>query len=168
MDIEPRVIAAALESFHGVDRRFQVKSHDGITVIDDYAHHPTAIEATLGAARTRFPGRRLIAVYQPHMYSRTKTFFEQFLTAFDKADVVMIADIFPGRERDTGLVHARELVEAMAKSGPYGSTNRQVMYGGDVEGTAKLLRSTLRSGDVAIIMGAGDVYIVTKLLLDEL
>jgi UDP-N-acetylmuramate--alanine ligase len=107
------------------------------------------------------------------MYSRTRTFFEQFLTAFDKADVVIIADIFPGREHDTGLVHARELVEAMAKrgpdtSGPYGATNRQVMYGGDVEGTAKLLRSTLRSGDVAIIMGAGDVYIVTRLLLHEL
>src|SRR5260370_36351280 len=102
------------------------------------------------------------------MERRSRTFFEQFLTAFDKADVVMIADIFPWRERDTGLVHGRELVEAMTKSGAYGSTSRQVMYSGDVEVTAKLLRSTLCSDDVAIIMGAGDVYIVTRLLLDEL
>ena len=175
--LDADVILSTLENFGGIGRRFEIR-HQGplqvdgevqdVVLIDDYAHHPTAIMATLEAARRRFPGRRLIAVYQPHMYSRTRTFFEQFLTAFDKADVVMIADIFPGRERDTGLVHARELVEAMAKSGPYGSTSRQVMYGGDVEGTAKLLRSTLRSGDVAIIMGAGDVYIVTKLLLDEL
>jgi UDP-N-acetylmuramate--alanine ligase len=175
--LDADVIVSTLENFGGIGRRFEIR-HQGplqvdgevqdVVLIDDYAHHPTAIMATLEAARRRFPGRRLIAVYQPHMYSRTKTFFGQFLTAFDKADVVMIADIFPGRERDTGLVHARELVEAMAKSGPYGSTDRQVMYGGDVEGTAKLLRSTLRSGDVAIIMGAGDVYIVTKLLLDEL
>jgi UDP-N-acetylmuramate--alanine ligase len=175
--LDADVILSTLENFGGIGRRFEIR-HQGplqvdgevqdVVLIDDYAHHPTAIMATLEAAHRRFPGRRLIAVYQPHMYSRTRTFFEQFLTAFDKADVVMIADIFPGRERDTGLVHARELVEAMAKSGPYGSTNRQVMYGGDVEGTAKLLRSTLRSGDVAIIMGAGDVYIVTRLLLDEL
>ena len=175
--LDANVIVSTLENFGGIGRRFEIR-HQGplqvdgevqdVVLIDDYAHHPTAIMATLEASRRRFPGRRLIAVYQPHMYSRTRTFFEQFLTAFDKADVVMIADIFPGRERDTGLVHARELVEAMAKSGPYGSTDRQVMYGGDVEGTAKLLRSTLRSGDVAIIMGAGDVYIVTKLLLDEL
>ncbi len=180
--VDADVIARTLEHFGGIGRRFEIRHHgllqvDGeaqdVVLIDDYAHHPTAIMATLEAARRRFPGRRLIAVYQPHMYSRTKTFFEQFLTAFDKADVVMIADIFAGREHDTGLVHARELVEAMTRRGRdtsslYGSTSRQVMYGGDVEGTAKLLRSTLRSGDVAIIMGAGDVYIVTRLLLHEL
>ncbi|HKF38934.1 MAG TPA: UDP-N-acetylmuramate--L-alanine ligase [Ktedonobacteraceae bacterium] len=171
--LDADVIVSTLENFGGIGRRFEIR-HQGplqvdgevqdVVLIDDYAHHPTAIMATLEAARRRFPGRRLIAVYQPHMYSRTRTFFEQFLSAFDKADVIMIADIFPGRERDTGLVHSRELVEAMA----HGLTNRQVMYSGDVEGTAKLLRSTLRSGDVAIIMGAGDVYIVARLLLHEL
>jgi UDP-N-acetylmuramate--alanine ligase len=142
-----------------------------VVLIDDYAHHPTAIMATLDAARKRFAGRQLIAVYQPHMYSRTKTFFEQFVTAFDSADVVIICDIFPGREHDTGLVHTRELVEAMAKrgrdkSGPYWA-ERRVMYGGDVQNTAKLLRSILRSGDLAIIMGAGDVYNVTEEILGK-
>jgi UDP-N-acetylmuramate--alanine ligase len=146
-----------------------------VVLIDDYAHHPTAIMATLAAARSRFAGRRLIAVYQPHMYSRTKTFFEQFVTAFDSADVVIIADIFPGREHDKGLVHARELVEAMAKRGSNQSdqagryrsllSERRVMHGGNVQNTAKLLRSILRSGDLAIIMGAGDVYNVTEEIL---
>ena len=184
--LDAEVIIRTLDNFSGIGRRFEIR-HQGplqvdgtvqdVILIDDYAHHPTAIAATLEATRRRFPGRRLIAVYQPHMYSRTKTFFEQFLTAFDNADVAIISDIFPGREHDTGLVHAQDLVEAMVKrerdqSG--GAINRastldrQVMYGGDVQSTAKLLRSTLRSGDLAIIMGAGDVYIVTKLLLDEM
>ncbi len=176
MGIDDEVIISTLENFGGIGRRFEIRHQgsleiDGVTqdviLIDDYAHHPTAITATLEAARKRFPGRRLIAVYQPHMYSRTKTFFEQFLTAFDSADVVIIADIFPGREHDTGTVHARELVKALVgrgrdTSGPY---TQQVMYGGNVQDTAKLLRNMLHSGDVAIIMGAGDIYIVTEMIL---
>jgi UDP-N-acetylmuramate--alanine ligase len=185
--VDVDVITRTLGKFGGIGRRFEIR-HQGplqvngvlqdVVLIDDYAHHPTAIMATLEAARRRFAGRRLIAVYQPHMYSRTKTFFEQFITAFDRADMVIIADIFPGREHDTGLVHTRELVEAMAKrgreridirsvnsaGGPYWPEER-VMYGGNVQSTAKLLRSTLRSGDLAIIMGAGDVYIVTEEIL---
>jgi UDP-N-acetylmuramate--alanine ligase len=174
--VDDNVIVHTLENFNGIGRRFEIR-HQGpleinrvmqdVVLIDDYAHHPTAIEATLEAARRRFPGRRLIAVYQPHMYSRTKTFFEQFLTAFDSADMVIIADIFPGREHDTGLVDARALVEAMAERPPFTSSNKRVIHGGGVQNTATLLRSTLRSGDLVIIMGAGDVYIVTKLLLRE-
>ena len=176
--IDDEVIISTLENFGGIGRRFEIRHQgpleiDGVTqdviLIDDYAHHPTAITATLEAARKRYPGWRLIAVYQPHMYSRTKTFFEQFITAFDSADVVVIADIFPGREHDTGIVHARELVEAMVGRvrDTSGHNMPQVMYGGDVQDTAKLLRNTLRSGDMAIIMGAGDIYIVTEKLLHE-
>jgi len=99
------------------------------------------------------------------MFSRTKTFFEQFLTAFDGADVVILADIFPGREHDNGSIHALELVEAMMKSPPFLSSEKRVMYGGNVENTAAVLRNTLRSGDVAIVMGAGDIYAVTEMLL---
>jgi UDP-N-acetylmuramate--alanine ligase len=171
------VIIRTLENFSGIERRFEIRyqgplEFNGVTqdviLIDDYAHHPTAITATLEATRKRFPGRRLIAVYQPHMYSRTKTFFEQFLTAFDSADVVMIADIFPGREHDTGSIHARELVEAMVKRLPFSSSEKRVMYSGNVENTATLLRNTLRSGDVAIVMGAGDIYTVTEKLLQRI
>jgi len=174
--VDVNVIVNTLENFNGIGRRFEIRQQgpleingviQDVVLIDDYAHHPTAIEATLEAARMRFPGRRLIAVYQPHMYSRTKTFFEQFLTAFNSADMVIITDIFPGREHDTGLVDARALVKAMAERPPFTSFYKRVIHGGDVQNTAKLLRNTLRSDDLVIIMGAGDVYIVTKLLLNE-
>ena len=172
--IEDSVIIHTLENFSGIGRRFEIRfegpleingATQDVIVIDDYAHHPTAIKATLDAARKRFPGRRLIAVYQPHMYSRTKTFFEQFLTAFDGADVVIITDIFPGREHDNGSIHALELVEAIMKHPPFLSSEKRVMYGGNVENTEAVLLNTLRSGDVAIVMGAGDIYAVTEMLL---
>lgn len=174
--IHDDVIIHILENFGGIGRRFEIRfeglleingAMQDVILIDDYAHHPTAISATLMASRQRFPGRRLIAVYQPHMYSRTKTFFQQFLTAFDDADVVIIADIFPGREHDDGSIHARELVEAIVKRFSSLSSGKKVIYGGDVENTATILANILQSGDVAIVMGAGDIYAVTETLLQE-
>ncbi|MBO0782439.1 MAG: hypothetical protein J2P37_26795, partial [Ktedonobacteraceae bacterium] len=123
---------------------------------------------TLQATRRRYPERRLVAVYQPHMYSRTRTFFEQFLVAFEAADLVMIADIFPARERDTGLVHSRQLVEAMARRPRFAQEEARVVYSGDVAQTTHMLRSVLRSGDIVVIMGAGDIYNVTEQLLQGL
>ena len=97
MGVEAPVIAGALESFQGVERRFQVKSRDGITVIDDYAHHPTEIRATLSAAKCgNF--RRLFAVFQPHRYTRTFHLFDDFARAFNLADVVLMLDIYPAGE----------------------------------------------------------------------
>ena len=175
-------IVKTLESFGGIRRRFEIR-HQGplqvnghtadVVIVDDYAHHPTAIAATLEAARQRYPGRRLVAVYQPHMYSRTKTFFEQFLHAFDAADIAIIADIFPARERDTGLIHARDLVNALCQGdmnivGEAGfAPTRQVLYGGSVQDTVHLLRQLLSSGDLVFIMGAGDIYTATEQLLGE-
>jgi UDP-N-acetylmuramate--alanine ligase len=138
-----------------------------VLLVDDYAHHPTAIARTLSAARRRYPGRRLVAVYQPHMYSRTLTFFDQFLRAFDEADEVIIVDIYPGREHDTGLVHSRDLVAALQKQPRFAQSSTWVLHGGNVRETARLLRRTLRSGDLAIIMGAGDIYQVTEDILQE-
>src|SRR6266487_1161248 len=174
--IDPAVIVRTLEGFGGIRRRFELR-HQGplsvgkstldVILVDDYAHHPTAIAAALEAARKRYPGRRLVAVYQPHMFSRTKTFFDQFLRAFDLADVTLIADIFPGREHDTGLISARDLVEAMAKLPAFAQRNRRVMHSGDVQATLRLLKQILRSGDVVLIMGAGDIYTVTEMLLQD-
>lgn len=175
--VDVKTIAHMLESFAGNRRRFEIR-HQGplhleagevdVMLVDDYAHHPTAIAATLEAARQRYAGRRLVAVYQPHMFSRTRTFFEQFTNAFDAADIAIIADIFPAREHDTGAIHARDLVVALALRphfGPYGGA--QVMYGGSIENTAILLSRTLRSGDLVVIMGAGDIYAVTERLLSK-
>src|SRR5207247_10559055 len=97
MGVEPGIIATALESFQGVDRRFQIKSQHGITVIDDYAHHPTEIRATLGAAKAA-NFRRIFAVFQPHRYSRTFHLLDEFARAFNLADDVLILDIYPACE----------------------------------------------------------------------
>ncbi|MBV9020117.1 MAG: UDP-N-acetylmuramate--L-alanine ligase, partial [Ktedonobacteraceae bacterium] len=167
-------IVRTLEQFSGIRRRFEIR-HQGalhidervldVIIIDDYAHHPTAIAATLQAARRRYPQRRLIALYQPHMYSRTKTFFTQFLSAFDAADVAIISDIFPARERDTGLVHARDVVAAMAQQPHFRQGGAQVLYGADVQATTDALSKILRSGDLVVIMGARDIYTVTVSIL---
>ena len=175
LGIDADTSVKTLEAFSGIRRRFEIRNRGPIQVngramdvilVDDYAHHPTAIAATLEAARRRYPERRLVAVYQPHMFSRTKTFFEQFLHAFDLADVVLIADIFPARERDSGLVSARELVEAMARQ-PHFRDGGQVLHGGSVQATTQLLRSTLRFGDLVLVMGAGDIYTLTEMLLQD-
>jgi UDP-N-acetylmuramate--alanine ligase len=176
LGIDADTIVKTLEGFSGIRRRFEMRNQGPIQVngqpmdvilVDDYAHHPTAIAATLEAAHSRYPGRRLVAVYQPHMFSRTKTFFEQFLHAFDLADVVIIADIFPARERDTGLISARELVDAMAGQ-PHFQHGAQVWHGGSVQAATQLLRSILRPDDLVLVMGAGDIYTLTDKVLQDL
>jgi UDP-N-acetylmuramate--alanine ligase len=170
-------IVKTLENFGGTRRRFEIR-HQGslqtslasapiedVMLVDDYAHHPTAIQLTLEAARRRYPGRRLVAVYQPHMYSRTKTFFDQFLLAFDSADVAILSDIFPARERDTGLIHTRDLVAALQEREHFKYQNGLVLHGGDITETADILADIVQNGDIVIIMGAGDIYMVTEQLL---
>jgi UDP-N-acetylmuramate--alanine ligase len=174
--VDAETITRTLEGFGGTRRRFEIR-HQGslaidgreldVMLVDDYAHHPTAIAATLEAARQRYPERRLVAVYQPHMYSRTKTFFKQFLSAFDAADVVIITDIFPAREHDTGLVHASEMVEGIAQRPHFSQGSTQVLYGASLQDTLDLLSKTLQTNDLAVIMGAGDIYNVTELLLHK-
>ena len=167
-------LVKTIEGFGGIRRRFEIRQQGPLLVngqmldvmlIDDYAHHPTAIAATLEATRQRYPGRRVVAVYQPHMYSRTKTFFEQFLHAFDAADVAIITDIFPARERDTGIIHSRDLVNAMVKTEHFAQDGATVSHGGSVQATTELVQTILHTGDIVLIMGAGDIYTVTERLL---
>lgn len=172
LGVPAEIVARTLECFEGTRRRYEIR-HQGalrldgverdIILVDDYAHHPTAIALTLEATRRRYPQRRIVAVYQPHMYSRTKTFFEQFLGAFDAADLVLIADIFPARERDTGLVSSRQLVEAMARRPRFSQGG--ILYSGSLAETTRQLSTLLRSGDMVVIMGAGDIYKVTEQIL---
>ncbi len=171
--VDAESITKTLEDFRGIRRRFEIRNREPIDIngkmmdvmlVDDYAHHPTAIAATLSAARRHYPDRRIVAVYQPHMFSRTKTFFTQFLTAFDSADVVIIADIYPARERDTGLIASSALVQAMQQQPRYARGEAQVLHGGSVQASAALLRTVLRPGDLVLIMGAGDIYTLTDLI----
>jgi UDP-N-acetylmuramate--alanine ligase len=178
LDADPDTVVSTLESFGGIRRRSEIRHQgalnlgthvvDDVLIIDDYAHHPTAIRMTLEAMQRRYPERRLVAVYQPHMYSRTKTFFGQFVASFDKADLAIIAEIFPAREQDTGLVHAKDLVGEIEQRPHFASGVGEIAYGGQTLGqTVQILREKLRSGDLLIIMGAGDIYTVTELLMQS-
>ena len=147
-----------LERFRGVGRRFEVKGEwQGITVVDDYAHHPSEIKATLTGARQRYDGRRIWVVFQPHTYSRTKALLTEFASAFDDADQVIVTPIYAAREQDTFDIEASDLVGAM--------NHTSVTQLSDLSEVAAWLAHWLTPGDVLITMGAGDVWRVGEELL---
>jgi UDP-N-acetylmuramate--alanine ligase len=157
-DIAPAVIAAALESFQGVDRRFQVKSRDGITVIDDYAHHPTEIRATLAAAKSGDFGR-IFAVFQPHRYTRTFHLFEDFARAFNLADVALILDIYPAGEQPIEGVNTPALIEKIKSFG-----HKNAIYAPDFETIESYIIANAKEGDAVVVMGAGSVTKLSDVL----
>ncbi len=166
LGIDPEIIRRTLANYGGVYRRFQVtQAANTITVIDDYAHHPTAIEVTLDAIRLRFPKRRLIATFQPHMFTRLKTFLEDFSHSFGAADDVVIVDVFPARERDTGMIHARDLVAAIQRDRAFAGQPDRVHYGGSLDQTRDLLARLVQPGDVLAMLGSGSVYQISGKLL---
>jgi UDP-N-acetylmuramate--alanine ligase len=150
---------SVLKDFAGTWRRFQFKGHcNGALVYDDYAHHPTAVAVTLQGAREAYPHKRIIAVFEPHTYSRTKVLFKQFAKSFAAADEILIVPIYAAREENVSGVTSRELaVEAIQ----YAPNTRYVE---SLELAATELKASATSNDVIIIMGAGTV---TK-LADEL
>jgi UDP-N-acetylmuramate--alanine ligase len=121
----------------------------GVTVMDDYAHHPTEVEATLSAARARFPGRRLVILFQPHTYSRTTYLLEGFRNCFRECDALYIADTYAAREEPSAGMDARTLAGQVR--GP------QAVYAGSVPDAAAIVAQSLRPGDVFFTVGAGDV-----------
>jgi UDP-N-acetylmuramate--alanine ligase len=151
MGVEPPVIASALEGFRGVDRRFQVKSRDGITVIDDYAHHPTEIRATLSAAKAA-NFRRIFAVFQPHRYSRTFHLFDDFARAFNLADAVLILDIYPAGENPIEGITTPALIEKIKSFG-----HKNAMYAPTFEMIESYIIANAKEGDAVVVMGAGSV-----------
>ncbi len=152
------VTQGALAEFRGAERRFEVKGEAQIvTVVDDYAHHPTEIKATLAAARSRYAGRRIVAVHQPHTYSRLLNLLPEFASAFGDADIVLICDIYASRETDTLGMHSQKLVSAMTHPG--------VHYAGGLDEAAAMLKGLLLPGDVLITLGAGDVNQVGREIL---
>ncbi len=140
--------AAALGKYSGTSRRFEIKGEKkGIVVIDDYAHHPTEIKATLSAARSRYPGRRVWAVWQPHTYSRTRTLQLEFTRAFSDADEVIVTDVYAAREPKQDF-SAAEIVSAM----PHSSAH----FIPTLEGASAYLLEHLERNDVLIVLSAGD------------
>jgi len=152
--------AEALSQFEGTGRRFEVRGErKGVTLIDDYAHHPTEIRATLAGAKARFPNRRIWAVWQPHTYSRTQALFYEFSRAFADAGEVLVTEIYASREAKQEFSSA-EVVSAM----PHTSAR----YSGSIADTKDYLMNHLRSGDVVIVLSAGDADQITSDLLKEL
>ena len=152
-------IKEGLKSFHGTDRRFEYKGEvNGVTVIDDYAHHPTEINATLTAAK-EYPHKEIWCIFQPHTYTRTKAFFHEFAEALSHTDHLVLADIYAARETDTLGVSSAGLAEEARKLGT------DAHYLPSFEQIEDFLKENCKSGDLLITMGAGDVVKIGEDLL---
>ena len=149
LGIPGEAVPAGLQTFHGAGRRMELKgSFGGAEVYDDYAHHPDEVRATLEAIRSSMPGKRLVLAFQPHTYSRTHALFQDFVAELKKADVLLLAEIYAARERNTVGISSADLA-AQIPGAIYCETLPEV--------TGKL-RSLIREGDVVLTMGAGDIF----------
>ena len=149
--------ANALRKFTGTGRRFEIKGEKkGVIVVDDYAHHPTEIRATLAAARARYPNHRIWAVWQPHTYSRTQALFHEFSRAFNDADEVIVTEIYPSREPKQEFSSA-EVVSAM----PYSSAR----FISSLEDTTRYLLKHLKHNDILLVLSAGDADLISANVL---
>jgi UDP-N-acetylmuramate--alanine ligase len=150
--VDPDAVRRGLSRFGGIERRFQqLGEHGGIVVINDYAHHPTEVAATLAAARERFPDRRVVAVFQPHLYTRTRDLWRSFGQALAAADAVWATDVFPAREEPIEGVTGQLVADAARRAGG------PVVYRPEIDGIADELAGWLEAGDVCVLMGAGDI-----------
>lgn len=162
MGVEFNVIKKALESFAGVYRRFETKYDNDVMVIDDYGHHPTEINVTLDGIRRGW-NRRLVAVFQPHLYSRTKDFYAEFGRSFLNSDVFICTDVYPAREKPIEGISG-ELIANSAKN--FGHKN--VYYEPDKTKLPELLKNIYKKGDIIITLGAGDVWKFGEKFIDYL
>lgn len=146
-------IARALSAFTGVVRRFELKGErEGVLVVDDYAHHPTEIRATLAAARQVYPDRRIVALFQPHLFSRTRDFTREFGAALAAADMNIVMDVYPSREAPIPGVTGALVAEAARRAG-----QGRVVYSPEKKEVVDTLERTLAPGDLLLTLGAGDV-----------
>ena len=156
MGIPGEAVSRGLETFHGAGRRMEFKgSWRGADVYDDYAHHPDEVSATIDSVRTSMPGRRLVLAFQPHTYSRTKSLFDDFVRELKKADVVILAEIYAARERNTIGISSAHLADEI-EGAVFCETLPEV---------TKFLAQEVREGDIVITMGAGDIFRAGEALL---
>jgi UDP-N-acetylmuramate--alanine ligase len=162
LGLEPETVAEGLAGFAGANRRFEYRGTvRGADLFDDYAHHPTEVAATLEAARWG-PWRRVIAVFQPHLYSRTQAMWRSFGTALAQADVVVVTDVYGAREQPVPGVTGKLIVDAVCEARP----GRQVAYFSHLEEAAGYVRAQLRAGDLVLSMGAGDITTLPQRVID--
>ena len=158
MGIPGEAVSHGLESFHGAGRRMEFKGKfHGADVYDDYAHHPDEVAATLAAVRNAMPGRRLVLAFQPHTYSRTSALFDDFVRELSKADVLVLAEIYAARERNTIGISSADVAEKIPGA----------VFCETLPEVTQFLRANVREGDVVITMGAGDIFRAGEALLGK-
>jgi len=163
LDLPVEAIRDGLAQFSGVERRFQIRGEaGGVIVVDDYGHHPTEIRATLAGAKEGW-GCRVVVVFQPHRYTRTRDLFVDFCTAFYQADVLVVTDIYPAGEAPIAGVTAQALAAAIREHG-----HRDATYAESREAAVERVAKAARPGDMVITLGAGDVWKVGAALLERL
>jgi UDP-N-acetylmuramate--alanine ligase len=164
LQIPFEILAEALNSFQGVQRRLQIKGEAiGITVVDDYGHHPTEIRATLYAMRDAWPTNRLVVLFQPHRFTRTQALFKEFCTAFNEADCLFLTEIYPASEAPIEGVSGEALAKGIRQHG-----HKNVWLMADINSMAAEVAPMLQKGDVVLTLGAGNIVLVGEQLLDLL
>ena len=163
LEIPTRAALRAIKSFTGVGRRLELVGEiGGVRFYDDYGHHPTEIKTTLEGMRSVFPGR-MVAVFQPHLYSRTQRLYEEFGRSFFDADMLVILDVFPSREKPLDGVSGKLVVDSAIKQG-----HKNVSYVEDKNRLSDFMKDRLRRGDRVILFGAGDIYKLTQRIIENL
>ena len=160
-ELDKNCIENGLNSFNGTERRFQYKGEfNGVKVIDDYAHHPTEILATIEASKNQ-KFNKLWCVFQPHTFSRTKALLNEFADSFKDADNIVVLDIYSAREKDTGEIHSKDLVDKLKSKG------KNAIYIENFECGKDFLEKNCKQGDMLITIGAGDVYLLGEMLIGK-
>lgn len=158
------IIQETLQGYHGTQRRFDMVgvTDKGIKIVDDYAHHPTEIKATLSACQN-VPHNKLWCLFQPHTYTRTIALFDEFAEAFEKADELILAEIYAAREKNIYKISSKQLAEKIKESHP----NKNVMFMESFEDMAGYVAENAEAGDLVLTMGAGDIYKVGEMILEK-
>jgi UDP-N-acetylmuramate--alanine ligase len=163
LDIPIDKIYTGLKTFTGVDRRFEIKAEiNDILIVDDYAHHPTEVRATLKSAKTGWTNK-IIAAFQPHLYTRTKDFYQEFAKALAIADVCIVCDVYPAREEPIPGVTGELIADALKKNG-----HKNTVYIKDKDKIPAEVLRILKPGSTFITMGAGDIWKVSNQLTEQL
>lgn len=163
LHLDMKNAGTGIQNFSGVERRFELRHQSGeVLFYDDYAHHPTEINATLSAARTRYPNRRILAIFQPHLYTRTRDFADGFATSLQLADKVYIADIYPAREKPIWGINSKMIIKKMKDLG-----YDDVHYAGRLKDAHKSVLPDIKENDIVMTIGAGDIWQANDKLFKE-
>ena len=164
LGVEPQLTKETLERYHGTQRRFDIvgTTAKGVKIVDDYAHHPTEIKATLSASEN-VPHNKLWCIFQPHTYTRTIALFDEVAEAFEKADKLILAEIYAAREKNIYKISSAQLAEKIKETHPH----KEVLFMEDFAAIADYVDDQAQRGDMVITMGAGDIYKVGEMLLER-